>query len=287
MRVAATASASRVRRGVSLTASYLALLALGVFAWAAVHAHIGALAVIPLLVIAYYTPVWLALATALTSGILLTMADRDLLAPGGNYINVHPVLDAAILSASLCTVVLVSEALRRASTQNAALSDRLHLARLVAERDALTGIPNRGYMLSRLARTLESGGSRQCVALLFADLDGFKRINDTHGHLVGDRVLALAAERIARAVRAEDIVARMGGDEFAVMMHVVADRKEADALADKIRRTFTDPFAVGHELFNVGITVGIAVYPDEGADPHELLRAADADMYRRKRHTTA
>jgi diguanylate cyclase (GGDEF)-like protein len=126
---------------------------------------------------------------------------------------------------------------------------------------------------------LQKRGPEAHIALLFCDLDGFKAVNDLHGHVVGDRILALAAGRLANAVRADDMVARLGGDEFGVLVQSVENVEGAAHMAAQIEHAFNDPFHLDGGQHAIGITVGVGLYPEDGASIEALLDAADARMY--------
>ena len=262
-----------------LIVSYAALLAIGFAAWHTERLYIGALAVLPLLFIAYHSRPLIALGTALASGVVLSLL-ADNVIPTGERVVLPPGFDAVVLSAALFGAVLTAEALRRAGTQNALLRESLQRARRDAECDALTGIPNRRYFLKRL-QTAVASARESSIAVLFADLDDFKIVNDTAGHTSGDRVLQLAAERLQHAVRSNDVVARIGGDEFAILIeHLPGD--DTRAPVEKVEREFRDPFQIDRQSFTVGITVGVSVAPDDGREPELLLRIADERMYAAK-----
>jgi diguanylate cyclase (GGDEF)-like protein len=123
-------------------------------------------------------------------------------------------------------------------------------------------------------------GSPPC-ALVFFDLDGFKAINDNHGHLVGDRLLGTVGRRLQDSVRPGDLVGRLGGDEIAVLLHRVEEEGEADAAADRLSAVISLPFAYEGGVISVGASAGVAVArPGDSAE--DLLREADAAMYREK-----
>ena len=172
---------------------------------------------------------------------------------------------------------------RRIQRERLAWEERIaHLAR----HDPLTGLGNRllfherfGEALARNENSGETGTSR--CALLWLDLDRFKAVNDTLGHAVGDAVLLRVAERLSSCVRSSDLVARLGGDEFAVLQPG-ADGAAAAALARRIVGVFADPFAVEGQLVNIGVSVGIALAPDHGAEADTLLHHADTALYRAK-----
>lgn len=274
-------SPERQHRLVVLTISYAALIATSVFAYIASHAHVGIIAIIPLLFIAYYARFSVALVTAAFSGALLAFLDRDVF-PGGAFFQISPAADALSLVFALCVVVFVAERLRVSSLQNAALREHLNLARTQAERDSLTGIPNRAFFLQNLRACIRAMPANEFVGVLFADLDGFKAVNDRAGHIAGDRVLVHAAERLRHTIRTNDVLARIGGDEFAILIAHLHDRSEADALSDKIEAQFADPFSLDNQEYKVGVTIGVSIAPQDGLDPHGLLRIADSRMYERK-----
>ncbi len=157
--------------------------------------------------------------------------------------------------------------------------------RHVAHHDGLTGLPNRMLFNDRLQQTinLAKRDSRQ-FALLFVDLDKFKPVNDALGHAAGDELLQRVAERVLNQVRASDTVARVGGDEFTVILPCIARPNDAQTAAMKLIAALSLPFHLetGAHHVEVGASVGIAVYPDDGTEPEALVRAADAAMYRAK-----
>jgi diguanylate cyclase (GGDEF)-like protein/PAS domain S-box-containing protein len=155
----------------------------------------------------------------------------------------------------------------------------------VAHHDSLTGLPNRLLFNDRLAQamSLARRDSRQ-FALLYLDLDRFKPVNDVLGHAAGDELLKDVATRIRQQVRESDTVARIGGDEFTVILQDVAGREDAETVAGKIRAALAAPFAPGGEkrVVEIGASIGIALFPADGGDADALIKAADAAMYRAK-----
>ena len=157
-------------------------------------------------------------------------------------------------------------------------------ARHLAAHDALTSLPNRSRFCERLAQAL--GPQRPAhgrVAVLYIDLDGFKPINDEHGHAVGDEVLRIVAMRMTRAVRADDMVSRLGGDEFACLVTDRLDRAQLTRLAGKLFDAIAAPLTLGELRMAVSPSIGIAVCPEDGDAAADLLRLADAAMYCAKR----
>jgi diguanylate cyclase (GGDEF)-like protein len=161
------------------------------------------------------------------------------------------------------------------------------LAESLARHDPLTGLPNRRVFAESLDKAIAAAkrGSRT-FAVLIIDLDRFKPVNDIHGHPIGDYVLREIAGRLAGIVRKSDTLARLGGDEFGAILECdTEDVTPADAavrFASRLATVVQAPIIIGDKSIEVGATVGIAMCPDDGADPDKLLRAADMAMYRAK-----
>jgi len=149
-----------------------------------------------------------------------------------------------------------------------------------ATRDALTQLPNRALFEDRLELTLRLA-SRSCrrVAVGYMDLDGFKQVNDRHGHDVGDELLRAVAGRLRGSVRSGDSVARLGGDEFVVLAEGLTSEGQAAELGDKLLDAFREPFRVTGEVLAIGATIGYALAPSDQSEPNALMKAADAAMY--------
>ena len=150
--------------------------------------------------------------------------------------------------------------------------------------DPLTGLANRVLLRDHLERALaRHGRSPGTVALLFVDLDDFKQVNDQFGHAAGDQILCQVSERLREAVRADDVVGRQSGDEFAVLLDRVLGEDEAVVAAERILRELRRPFQLGGRVVVVGGSIGIAVADERGMVAEELLIQADAAMYAAKR----
>ena len=152
-----------------------------------------------------------------------------------------------------------------------------------ANYDPLTGLPNRGLLRERLEQALKQARryNRQ-VALMFADLDRFKQVNDSMGHSWGDRLLCQAALRLEACVRDTDTVARQGGDEFVVVLPNIAEEHDAWVVAEKIIARLAEPFDLGGDSVRIGASIGIALCPTHGEDSEDLVRHADLAMYQAK-----
>ena len=152
-----------------------------------------------------------------------------------------------------------------------------------ATHDSLTGLPNRAYAVTRVTEALESGGHHVLAAVLFIDLDNLKTINDMFGHDAGDDVLRSAAQRLRRAVRSDDVVARFGGDEFVALLIGQIARPDLDALADRLHTTLSETVVIDDVTLRIGASIGIVVI--ESNDPRgaaQILRDADTAMYEAK-----
>lgn len=162
-------------------------------------------------------------------------------------------------------------------TERKAIEDQVkHLAHY----DALTDLPNRTLFSDRLQQALATAKRDKVrLALLFIDLDEFKPINDIHGHAVGDLLLKEAAKRIYACLRESDTVARMGGDEFIVLLPVVEDERDSSIVAEKIRIALNQPFDLAGNILQISSSIGIAIYPEHGSDEEALLKNADTAMY--------
>lgn len=155
----------------------------------------------------------------------------------------------------------------------------------LAYHDRLTALPNRALFFDRLSQAMsQARRSHKHVALLFLDLDGFKPVNDMHGHEAGDAVLKMVAQRLLACVRAVDTVARLGGDEFAIIVGELDNPAEIERIAGQILQAFAQAMVLpGGQACTVGASMGISIYPDNGDEMDSLLDAADAAMYESKR----
>jgi diguanylate cyclase (GGDEF)-like protein/PAS domain S-box-containing protein len=153
----------------------------------------------------------------------------------------------------------------------------------LAEHDILTSLPNRALLDDRLEQgiALAQRHSRR-LAVLFIDLDHFKHINDSLGHLIGDQLLKAVALRITPCVRSSDTVSRQGGDEFIVLLSEVAHAEDAALIAEKIRLAMLEPYTIANHFLHLTTSIGVSVYPEDGTDPETLIQSADTAMYHAK-----
>lgn len=152
----------------------------------------------------------------------------------------------------------------------------------LAHHDPLTGLPNRAYLEKRFQDELTDIRSDMLLGVAVLDLDGFKPVNDTYGHAVGDNLLVQIAQRLSSALRISDMIARTGGDEFVVLFPDVGNRESLSLLGERLLNVFNDPFQVSGHSITMGCSIGLSIAPDDGANQDSLLRAADAAMYQAK-----
>ena len=151
--------------------------------------------------------------------------------------------------------------------------------------DELTGLPNRRLLSDRLAQTVAVAKREQnTVAVLYIDLDGFKLVNDSLGHIIGDVLLSLVAERLKERIRHSDTLARLGGDEFTVVLTNLSTRDDAGRVARSLLDVLAKPFFIESHEITIGASIGISIFPEHGTDAIDLLQQADSAMYTAKRN---
>lgn len=148
-----------------------------------------------------------------------------------------------------------------------------------ANEDPLTGLANRRYLMQKLDGLMKA---EKAATIFFIDLDGFKPINDTHGHDMGDEALKVVSERFGACVRDNDVLARIGGDEFVMMFNGLVDKDVLKARADKVLELINEPLWINDTRLKMGASIGISVSPDDGKEADELMNAADEAMYAAK-----
>ena len=153
----------------------------------------------------------------------------------------------------------------------------------LAHHDQLTGLPNRLFLAAHLPAAIEEARRRKVpLAVLFIDLDRFKHVNDTHGHETGDKLLQAVSQRIKEAVRTEDIVIRMGGDEFVVVLNTVKNSNQVNDTASRINTALNAPLIIDGKPLVTTASVGVSMFPRDGEDVGSLLRHSDTAMYQAK-----
>lgn len=150
----------------------------------------------------------------------------------------------------------------------------------LAHHDALTGLPNRRNVVETLSLALaRAKRNAERIAILFVDLDGFKKINDTLGHSAGDAVLQEVASRLRSGVRSHDVVGRLSGDEFTIVLEGIQDRGAACRIVETLHNRLREPIEIDNELVRVSVSIGMSCFPDDGTDAKTLLGRADDAMY--------
>lgn len=173
------------------------------------------------------------------------------------------------------------QTLSRDITQRKAAQDELYNR---ATHDELTGLYNRSMFFELLQRGMaRANRNQEKIAILFFDLDGFKKANDTFGHHVGDLLLKAVAERTLALMRKTDTLSRIGGDEFTIILENAPGRSQVESVAVNVEQALSQPFALEGQQVRIGASVGIAIYPDDGDAAEHLVSMADGEMYRNKR----
>ncbi|KJC44728.1 hypothetical protein UP06_18915 [Bradyrhizobium sp. LTSP857] len=194
-------------------------------------------------------------------------------------------LDDAIFVVFVMSIGMMIYAFRRYRDLSREIKSRIGAeleARKLARHDPLTGLPNRRFFEERLEEYLGTASATHQVAVLMMDLDGFKVVNDTHGHAVGDKALNEFARRVSVIVRADAFLARIGGDEFTIVMPKIDTLDDPTNLARRIAAAVAEPFVVEHVTAEFGVGIGIAIAPNDGVHADELVRRADRALYRAK-----
>ena len=190
---------------------------------------------------------------------------------------IAPALGVITLFFGFVTLIVLRT--MRASTQELAVSERRAVE--MAYRDPLTGLANRLRLVEELKQQIPSLAPGQKLGLFFLDLDGFKDINDTLGHPVGDELLAMVGERLEGILGSKGMTVRFGGDEFAVLAPI-SQTDEIARIAERIIETVRQPVNAGDHVLHVGVTLGVSLAPEHGREPEELLRRADIALYKAK-----
>ncbi|MFT6405517.1 MAG: diguanylate cyclase (GGDEF)-like protein [Marinomonas primoryensis] len=222
-------------------------------------------------------------------------SSTDLILPVGTWtLSVSKTLDAQLTARSITGYVIsLLVAFLLSIALYAILIQPLRLRKLVKEKttelqqlayqDPLTGLPNRRYLQDRLPRILYSNQKRKRIsAFIYFDLDNFKRINDTIGHDVGDKVLALVADRLNKLKGRSDLVVRLGGDEFGILIGDINDQKEAETHANKILESIRAPLKMDTKEYILSTSLGIAMIPEHGYDLVTIMQNADMALYQAK-----
>ena len=165
-------------------------------------------------------------------------------------------------------------------TERKVMEEQLHY---MARHDVLTGLPNRSLLMERLEKVIISATTNNTFfSLLFIDINGFKAVNDTHGHETGDKLLCAIAKRLSASVRHYDTVGRLGGDEFLIILDNLSSSHETVRIKNKVLTEFKAVFKLDDVLLNISPSIGIANYPEHGQTDHELIKYADQAMYKNK-----
>jgi diguanylate cyclase len=201
---------------------------------------------------------------------------RGYLEPTTLVLYLYPLSTLVEMSAWMAVLGLRVQAIHRSADRARVEGDAL---RKLALTDALTGLPNRRGLQERLSALLPQAEPGKLLALYLLDLDGFKPVNDRHGHDVGDALLIAVGQRLQAQLRGTDVVARLGGDEFVVLAAGLPDEDIARQIGQKMLASFNEPFIALGQRCDVGLTIGYALGPLDGSTADDLIKRADAAMY--------
>ena len=234
----------------------------------------------------YLQPVNEAISTFLLVGSLITLLSVFLASRTASKITA-PILELykRVRSANQDSEVLCSPLGSNDELEDLAkaFDERTLMLQYQAEHDTLTNLPNRVLFLDRLRQGIKKAErDNEKLAVLFVDLDRFKEVNDSYGHATGDELLQVVAMKTREVLRTSDSIARLGGDEFSIVLDGIEHEELLVDIVQKIMAVFKEPFLLEHNNFYVSCSVGIAVYPYNGKTPEELLKNADAAMYKAK-----
>jgi diguanylate cyclase (GGDEF)-like protein len=220
--------------------------------------------------------------SAVTGAMLLSMPGTGAVAGGGH--DAFSGLLVLVGGGLLCIVLLLNGAVARRRQVSESLGAYAAQKEYLARHDHLTGLANRLELRDSAHTVIVSRQADERVALLLLDLDEFKEINDTLGHSCGDRLLRDVADRLGKLVSGPELVARVGGDEFALLIPGVPSVEHVETMAERVYRALERPFAVDGSLLDVHPSIGVALIPDHAAVFDDLMKCADIAMYQAKRH---
>lgn len=252
---------------------------LWLFDWHVAHINFGPLAAVPIFFMAHRLSRAGACALVAFCAAGFALVDADMFANGQSGVEVA--LSALALASAFAFAAWSSRRFYAYRRSLEGLQHALSRREAIAAVDYVTGIHNRTHFEELLSARLSRTDGRR-FAVVFADLDGFKRVNDRHGHLAGDDILRQVADRFVTALGHRGEVARIGGDEFALIVDGAATARDAVAIERELHAALMAPFALGAEQLAIAASFGSSIFPDDGSTRAELLGASDSRMYSAK-----
>ena len=162
------------------------------------------------------------------------------------------------------------------------LTDNQAIISFQANHDALTQLPNRSFFMNRLKQALIENGTIKQFALLFIDLDNFKEVNDNYGHQIGDELLCIVSKRLLSCLRDQDLLSRIGGDEFLLLIENINDLSFVKKVGDRLLQEIAKPCHFGEKQLTTSASIGVSIFPNDGRDIDTLICNADLAMYKAK-----
>jgi diguanylate cyclase (GGDEF)-like protein len=201
-----------------------------------------------------------------------------------DYWSQHIALGTGLIIGIIVLPMFYAVILRELEASNKELKKQIDVTAYAATHDSLTGLPNRFVFMDRLAQAIErSKRNKNRFAVLFIDLDRFNHINDTFGHVAGDEVLRNIASRLGGVLRGTDSAARLGSDEFVLLLNDLESRYNARQAGERITEIFSTPLGINGQELAVTASVGISIFPDDAEDVDTLIHYSDTAMYRAKK----
>lgn len=196
----------------------------------------------------------------------------------------YAIIQIMDITSHLSRVYQLKNVIRTLEAANEHIKNSERIYKRQALHDCLTKLPNRTLLGEQLNLAISyAQRNAELLAVLFLDLDEFKQVNDNYGHPYGDELLRGVSERLQSCIRKSDLLSRLGGDEFIIVLSQIKTKQDVSIIAEKVIRAFEQPFEIYDQAVYISISIGISLYPSDTRDPEDLIKKADIAMYRRKK----